>query len=319
MSNLFYTYEKAQFLLESLYDEVVHESDPVETFAMNEVFKVDDFDRAAFTSYEIAGPGLPQERKMLEDLAPVNYEEGEPVTVRPFSWGGQMAVPQELIRMFAKFGENDSDTSAKIASYADFMKHMKFNGYRRADLECIDKLVNGTSTDPRYVGRDGEPLFSTNHATLGNPGRVQSNLTVNMSLTEANLMAVITALRTQKDHNGAPIKRGSGYTLVTGPALETQAWKILNTEGKMGSAENDKSRVYSMRKNINHVTWDEFDSDFTGWFVFANKHGLRFKWMERPYFQKESHLSTNSLRYSMNESGRAFHTSWYGSYASLPS
>lgn len=319
MSNLFYTYDKAQFLLESLYDEVVNDTDSPTKFAMDSVFKVSNFERATFVSYKVSGPGLPQERQMLQDLAAVGYNEGEPLTVRPFYWGGQMAVPQELIRILAKFGENDSETAAKIGTYADFMKQMRYNGFRRADLECVSKLINGTSTATRYVGRDGEPLFSTNHASLGNPARTQSNLTVNMSLTEANLNMVITALGNQKDDNGAPIATNEGWTLVTGPALETRAWTILNTDKKVGSAENDKSRIYSMRSKIDQVTWQEFDSDYTGWFVFTKNHGLRFKWMDKPYFQKESDLSTNSLRYSMNEGGAAFHTTWYGSYASLPS
>jgi len=317
---LFYTYEKAQFILENLYDEVINESEPPTAFAMDTVFNVDNFKRATFVSYNVAGPGLPQERQMLEDLAPGNYSEGEPLTVRPFYFGLQMAIPTELIRIFAKFGDSDSETASKIATYADFMRQMKFNGYRRADLECINKLINGTSTASKYVGRDGEPLFSTTHAYIGEGSGTQSNLTVNLSLTEANLNMVITALSRQKDENGAPLDSSQGWTLVTGSALETKGWTILNTEKQTSSANNDMNRVYSMKSKIRHVVWQEFESDFTGWFVLVNgRHGLKYKWMDKPYFDKQSDLNTNSLRYSMNEGGRAFHTTWRGTYASLPS
>lgn len=321
MSNasMFYTYDKAQFLLESLYDEVVNETVPVTRYKMNDIFKVSDYERATFVSYNVAGPGLPQERQMLQDVPPVSYNEGEPVSFPPFYWGGQMAVPTELIRIVAKFGESDSETASKIGTYARFMRDMKRNGHRRADLECLNLLINGTSTNTRYSGRYGEPLFSTNHTSIGDGGSDQSNLTVNMSLTEPNLNAVISALGTQKDENGAPIDHGDGWTLVTGPALETTGWKILNTEKKVGSAENDANRVYSMRSKIDHVVWPEIDADFTGWWVIAKNHGLHFKWMDKPYFDKQSDISTNSLRYSMNEGGRAFWTTWRGTYASLPS
>lgn len=318
MSELFFTYEKSQFLLEGTFDEIANDSNPPKKFPLEDVYHSGDFKRPVYTSYNIAPPGLPEERKMLENLAPVAPKTGEPFTVRPYYWGGQMAIPTELVRMLAKFGPNDGETAAMIGTYADFMRAMRYNHFRRAELERVNKLINGTSTATRYAGRDGEPLFSTNHAVLGTGG-TQSNLVVNMPLTEANVNSVISALSAQKDENGAPIDTNGRWTLVTGMALETQAWTLMNTEKKVGSAENDANRVYARRSKIDHVVSYEIPADYTGWWVFAENHGLMWKWMDKPYFDKESHLTNNSIAYGSNSGGRAFHTTWRGSFASLPS
>lgn len=319
MSDLFFGYDEAQYLLEASYDQITTDTDQPKDFALETVFESDDFKRSVFTTYDVAGPGLPQERQMMQDLAPVAPLTGDPHTVRPFFWGGQMAVPQELVRMLAKFGPDDNETATRIGTYASFLRDMKYNGYRRAELERVAVLLNGTSTSSRFAGRRGEPLFSTNHRVLGTGGD-QSNLTLNMPLTENNLNFVINALSNQKDENGAPISSGKGWYLITGTALETKGWTILNTENKTGSAENDKNRIYSMRSKIDHVVSQEFDADFDGWFVVVKgRNGLKFKWMDRPYFQKESRATNNTIIYTMNEGARAFYTTWRGAYASLPS
>ena len=230
-----------------------------------------------------------------------------------------MAIPTELVRWFAKFGADDPDVAAKVASLADFMRAMKYNGKRKMNLEALDILLDGTSTDARHVGRGGEPLFSTNHASLANPSVSGSNLAVNLPFTETNVNFVINALSYQKDENGAPIDSGDGWIILTGPALETKGWTMLNTEGKVGSADNDKNYVYSRRSKIVHVVEPEIDADYLGWFVFNKKNGLFIKWMDRPYFEKEPTGKNNSIGYFMNMSGRAGWTKWRGTFASLPS
>lgn len=318
---LVFTPQQAQVVLEETFDEYINETVTDGQFAMDEVFDVGDFKRAVYKSLDGAGPGLPARREVMEPLAPRNWTEGDMFSVREFSWGMQCAVPVELIKKFAKFGGGDPDVSAAVASQANFFRAARFGAFRVGDLECLNLLMNGTSTAAPYVGRRNEALFGS-HASLGNPGTTQTNYTVNLSLTEPNLFTVINAIDTQKDSNGSPLKgKGGkgGYTLVTGSYHRRTAWTLLNTEDQVGSANNDKSIVYSMKSKIKHVIWDEIAADYTGWWVFKNDFkGIKFLWMDRPYQSKESDLNTNALRYGSNSSGRAFWDTWLGSYASLP-
>lgn len=317
MPELFYTYAKAQTLISDLIDEVIDEANP-DDFPMNEVFNVSDMKRGEHVSYRVAGLDRPEQREYLEDLAPVNYKEGEKFTKKPLNWGAQLAIPKELIEDLADAGPGDGEIAARIGAYTDFVREMKFTGFWRADTECADKLTNGTSTAAKYVGRDGVALFSASQTSLGNPVITQSNVTSNLSLTENNLMTVITSIQTQKDDRGAQLRNPTKYTLVTGPALDTKGWQILNTDKQTDSANNTKNRVFSMKSSINQVCWKELGASYTGWFVLAEGHQVNFKWRKKPTFDKESDLSTNSLRYGMTMRGVAFHESWRKTAASIP-
>lgn len=309
---MFYTYAKAQTLISDLIDTVIDETDPDTEFAMNEVFKVDNMKRGEHVSYRVAGLDRPTERTILENLAPTNYKEGEKFTRKPIDWGAMLAVPNELIEDLADSGAGDGDIAARLGTYADFVREMKYCALWRADTECATKLVNGTSTASRYVGRDGDALFSTSQTSLGNPTFDQSNAMTGQSLTENNLMTAITALNTQRDDRGAFIRRAASYTLVTSPQLETTGWKILNTEQQTNSANNDKNRVYSMKGKIKHAVWNELGASYTGWFVLSDRHQIMWKWRKRPEFKKEPDLKTNSLAYGMTMRGVSFHESWRG-------
>jgi len=315
-----YTYDDARFYLESLWDSFTNATDPPKRFTFEDVFKVDDFKRAVYTSYDGAGPGLPQEREMLQTLAGARYLKGDPMTWGPLYFGLQMAIPQELVDLLSRFGEGDSIVAGQIADFANFTKAMRYNGWRKVDLEALDVLLNGTSTDARHVGRRGEALFSTSHASLGNPAQTASNLSVNLSPNETNLNFVLNAMMTQKDENGAPIGDDGGtYTIVHGQALASKFWTLTNTKQKTGSAENDMSYIYSIRDRIKTVNWPELDPGYTGWWVLGPKHGLRVKWMKKPHFDKQPEGKNNSIGYFMNQGARAFWEHWRDSYMVAPS
>jgi hypothetical protein len=316
-SSYVYTYEQAFFTLTAMFDTYTTATDPPDRFGFQDVFKEGEFDRAVFVSYDGAGPGLPGERKMLDPVPGVNYLTGDPMTWAPFYCGAQMALPNELVHLFAKFGAADANVAGQLATYTDFTKAMKYNGWRRLDLECLDILINGTTTDSRHVGRRSEPLFSTSHALLG--GGTASNLSVNLTLNETNLNFVMNALKSQKDENGAPIARKGKYKLVHGVALDSKAWTLLNTKKKTGSAENDESYIYSMRNEIEDISWDEIDPSYNGWWLLGPKHGLRAKWMEKPHYTKQSELKNNSIAYAMNMGARAFWDGWRDAFMVAPS
>lgn len=318
MAELFYTYAKAATLLYDLIDTVIDESDPDAEFPMNDVFHVTNMKGPQYVSYEVAGLDRPEEREPLEDLAPVNYKEGEKLTKRPINWGAMLAIPNELVEDLAEVGPGDGEIAARIGTFADFTRQMKYTAFWRADTECASFLLNGTSTAARYADRYGDALFSATHTSLSNPSFDQSNVSNSVTLTENALNTAITALGTQKDQRGAFIRRPKTYTLVVSPQNETRAWQLVNSEKQVDSANNAKNRLYSMRDRIKVVTWNELGASYTGWFVFTNNHGLNWKWKKRPEFKKEPDLKTNSVAYGMTMRGVPFVESWRGAIGYLP-
>ena len=319
---MYYTYAQAQQIIEEINDRVFDEADFDMEFPYNGTTKVDTMKRYQYVSYNIVGLDKPQERVMLQDVAPTNYKEGDALTKTPVLYGSLLAVPKELIRALAQVGPGDAAIAAKIGTYADFQREMKRTGYWRADSEAALKYINGTSTATKYVGRTGKALFATNHVTLSNPQTTWGNLTANAALTETNVDNFITDLNSEIDDRGMPLPTASSYTIWCSPSLAQDAWKVINTDKKMDSGDNTASHVYSMRDKIKIVEWKQLDLEFgdtyTGWGINSDRQSVMMKWWEKPYYEKDSDIKKNALIYAMHEAFAVFHESSRGSVAALP-
>jgi hypothetical protein len=248
----------------------------------------------------------------------VNYEEGDLFRKRPTDYGAQFAIPNELIRDLRDAGPYDGDIQARIGSFADFVREMKFNARRRINAECVVKFKAATSTLSAYTDRYGEALAAATHTSLSNPSITQSNTLPNVALTENTLGNAMMAMTTQQDHRGAMISDPDRWTLVIGPANAIKAWNITHTKMQTGSANNDSNYVYENRDKIKVVIWKELGADYLGWALLGDKHTLRVRERQKPEFTKEGHGSTNSTRYFMTQSFAVFHENWWNTIFALP-
>lgn len=320
---MYFTYAQAQQIIEEKNSRVFSEADFSGKFPHEGVFKVDDMNEYHYTSYNYAGLDKPTERVMLESLAPTNYKEGDALEKTPTLYGQLLAVPKELIKALAQSGPRDSRVRARLATYEDFQRETKRTAYWRMDAECAAKLINGTSTATKYVGRTGKALFATNHVTLSNPSVTTSNLTANAALTETNVDDFITTLNSEVDDAGMPLPPPSDYTIWCAPGLGSDAWKVINTDKKVDTDFNTANRVYSMRNKIKVVEWKQLDlengSAYTGWGVNSDRHSLMAMWWERPSQEKDSDITRNAIVYAVNSAFVTFHESPRGTVAALPS
>jgi hypothetical protein len=190
------------------------------------------------------------------------------------------------------------------------------------DLECALKLINGTSTATRYVGRDAVALFSASQVNLDNPPITQSNVSTATSLTETTLFNAITAIDTQRDDRGEFISTGKKYKLIYGPSNRRQALEILKTQGQVNTANNtvNTTKYLGEIEGVEVKTLDRANgSAYTGWFVFNENHQLWYKWRERPTFDKSNDFDARALKYAVFFRGAHFHKHWAGTYGLPPS
>lgn len=305
-----YTYAQARTLITDLIDEVIDAEDPESEFMFNEIFNVKKMTRGQDVNYRIAGLGRPPERQIQELIADVNFTEGEKQTTSPANWGFQFGVPEEVIQDLADAGPHDGENAARLVTYAEVTERMKYAGFWRADTECAAKLLNGTSTAAKYVGRDGKALFSATQTGLDNPPTVQSNVNTGVSLTANNVMTDITAIDTQKDDRGGWLRKSRTYTVVTSPQLRWSAWEIFNTDKQVNTANNTKNPLYAMRDQIKHVVWNELGASYTGWFTFGDRHTLDWLWRLKPTFAKDADFAIHAIKYKMTMRGAGRHKDW---------
>jgi hypothetical protein len=315
------TNQQAQTLISDLIDEVIEVTNPEGEFAFEEYMKVGDMSRAEEVNFRIAGFGMPQEREVLEDVDFDVPLYGEKQTITSIKYGRAFRVARETIKDLADAGPHDGVNAAKLLQFGEYTKRLKRKGWERADLECALKLINGTSTAAKYVGRDGKSLFSTSQTNLDNPPLTQSNLTTGAALTAANVMTAITAVETQRDDRGEFVSTSDKYKLIVPPSLRWKAIEILKTSGQVDTANNTINPLKGL--NISSVVVKTLDrangASYTGWFLQNENHELRFRWREKPTFQKDSNLTANSLEYAMFMQLAHYHADWRGIIGFPPS
>ena len=182
-------------------------------------------------------------------------------------------------------------------------------------------VKNGFSSN----GFDGVPLFSGSHPTnqaaydaSTNPAGVvypdtitpqtQSNL-ITGALTDENLKAALTLLRTQKDDRGTPIAT-SGKKLVVSPDWEFTARALINSTLQAGTSNNDINTVPQLQL----IVWDYLaDGDIKPWYVQDDViDNLTFLWREKPIFDSEKIQNKMDYRFYGYARFAAGYVDWHG-------
>lgn len=146
----------------------------------------------------------------------------------------------------------------------------------------LDRLNSGFSTAPADLLANG-PLFSTAQPLSGTGGETDQNRpTVPASLSEASLTIDVANIRKFRDPKGNRINV-SPKMLFVPVELEVRAWKLLNTELSVGTANNDLNpmRVGSGIGFFNErPAASPFLTDPDAYFIRTNQDGLVYQTRE---------------------------------------
>ncbi len=167
-----------------------------------------------------------------------------------------------------------------------------------------------------FTSGDALALFYNAH-TREDGGATQSNYTTS-DLNEASLETALVAIRTTLDHKGQ-LYMSKGDTLVVAPALEKEARILLETQGRVGTANND---INPYQGALKLIVWDFLGSaaggSDTAWFVLdSSLHALNFfqrsdRGLEGPYYD----FDTKTAKWSVDVRHSVGFSGWRGTYGS---
>lgn len=92
-----------------------------------------------------------------------------------------------------------------------------------------------------YSGGDGQPLLSTAHPLVGG-GAFSNKLATPADISETSLQDMLIFIRKAKDDRGIPVAL-KATKLVVPPELEYDAYRILNSPNRPGTADNDINAI----------------------------------------------------------------------------
>jgi hypothetical protein len=154
--------------------------------------------------------------------------------------------------------------------------------------------------DSAYTGGDGQSLFSTAHPLVS--GGVNSNEPATPAdLNETSLEAAVIQIAGWTDERGLLIA-AKPRKLVVPPSLMFVATRLLDTELRVGTADNDINAIKNNGSIPDGYTVNHFLTDTNAWFLTTDvPNGL--KHFERtPLSQSmDGDFDTGNVRYKARE------------------
>jgi hypothetical protein len=159
-------------------------------------------------------------------------------------------------------------------------------------------LNNGFDTD--YAGGDGQPLFSASHPLVS--GGTNSNIpTTPADLNETSLEAAVIQIAAWTDERGLLIA-AKPRKLVVPPSLMFVATRLLETELRVSTADNDINAIKSNGSIPEGYTVNHFLTDTDAWFLTTDvPNGLKHFVRTPMQNSMDGDFDTGNVRYKARE------------------
>jgi hypothetical protein len=165
-------------------------------------------------------------------------------------------------------------------------------------VKAANILNNGF--DSNYAGGDGKPLFDTQHPLVS--GGVNSNEpSTAADLNETSLEAAIIQIAAWTDERGLLIA-AKPRKLIIPPALMFVATRLLETELRTATADNDTNAIRAMGAIPEAYGVNHYLTDSDAWFIRTDvPNGLKH-FVRSPLSQTmDGDFDTGNVRYKARE------------------
>ena len=161
-------------------------------------------------------------------------------------------------------------------------------------------LNNGFTNSAQYYGGDGVPLFSASHPLI--TGGVNSNIpTTAADLNETSLEAAVIQISLWTDERGLLIA-AKPKKLVVPPSLMFVATRLLETELRVGTTDNDINALKNNGSIPDGYTVNHFLTDTNAWFLTTDVPNGMKHFVRTPLSQSmDGDFDTGNVRYKSRE------------------
>ena len=174
----------------------------------------------------------------------------------------------------------------------------------RQTKEVIAANVYNRAFNASYLGGDGVQLISASHPNaIG--GTWSNTLATNANLSEAALeQATIDIARLTNDRGlriNIPMK-----SLIVPPELMFEAERIMKSQYRVGTDNNDISAFVSMGKMPGGVKVNHYLTSTTAWFIRNQvQHGMKYFERRGDSFEEDNDFDNDSAKFKAS-----FRASW---------
>jgi phage major head subunit gpT-like protein len=166
----------------------------------------------------------------------------------------------------------------------------------RQTKELVAANVYNRAFNTSYTFGDGKAMCVSNHPNVA--GGTQSNiLTVAANLSEASLEQATIDISRWLNDRGLRIQV-MPMSLHIPPELMFEAERILKSQYRVGTANNDISALVSMGKFPNGIKVNHYFSSTTAWFLRTNApDGLKYFERRADTFTEDNDFDTENAKF----------------------
>lgn len=167
-------------------------------------------------------------------------------------------------------------------------------------VKAANVLNNGFNAGGQYNGGDGVPLFSASHPLV--TGGVNSNIpTVPADLNETSLENAVIQIAAWTDERGLLIA-AKPRKLIVPPALQFVATRLLETELRVGTADNDVNALKNNGSIPEGYAINHFLTDNNAWFLTTDVPNGMKHFVRTPLATSmDGDFDTGNVRYKARE------------------
>jgi len=172
-------------------------------------------------------------------------------------------------------------------------------------------LINATASSG-YTGGDGVVLVSSAHPTLN--GNQSNRPTTYSDLSETSLEQALIDIAGYQDERGLKIA-AQGMKMIIPKELEFTATRILKSQGRVGTADNDINALKSMGMVPQGYVVNHYLTDTDAWFIKTDvPNGLKHFVRAPLKTAMEGDFDTGNVRYKARERYSFGWSDWRGIY-----
>jgi hypothetical protein len=251
-----------------------------------EIYEVENSERSYEEEQKLSGFGL----------APVK-PEGQAIEYDTAQEAFTARYVHETIAMGFSITEEAIEDNLYDSLSARYTKAMAHSMAQTKQHKAAALLNNGFTT---FFSGDGVTLFSTAHPTVSGVTN-RNRPAVNADLNETSLEQAVIDIAAFVDERGLLIA-ARPVKLIVPPQLQFVATRLLKTELRVGTADNDINAIRTNGVIPQGYRVNNYLTDPDAWFLITNvpngmKHFVRTKLQTR----MEADFDTGNMRYKARE------------------
>ena len=167
-------------------------------------------------------------------------------------------------------------------------------------VKAVTPLIDGLPSTDAYDSGDGVSLFNTSHTTVSGTA-VKNTLSTQADLNETSLEQALIDIAGMTDERGLRVA-ARGVKMIIPSANQFNAERLMKSQGRTGTADNDINAVSSMGMIPQGYRVNNFLTDTDSWYIITDvPNGMKMFQRAALKTAMEGDFDTGNVRYKARE------------------